>query len=149
MTKRGKLVKVKKMLWQSMRIFRGGFTVPDLLRTAPGSSSNSAKRWIKKLEEHGFIMKAGGVSVKGQYPRYRLLVERETVIHPSICIKCGNPLHMKCFFLTPEEKKETETEEEKKKEEESSMWRDVPSEWKEHLENKLKNKAGGGNDDAT
>lgn len=139
--KLGKSGKVKKMLWQSMRIFRGGFTVPELLRTAPGSSFGGALRWIKELEQHGIVTKAGGKPAKGQYQRYRIMSERETVNFPRVCTTCGNPLYEKCFFLGPEEKKETEKETEKVEAKvKESMWREVPEEWRQHVERKREGK---------
>lgn len=109
-TKPVKLDRTKKMLWQSMRIFKGNFTVPLLLQSTPGATFPGAARWVGDLERHGIITKVGGIPAEGQHQRYRMVSKRETVIYPMICTICGNMLYRKCFFFKPGKKKEREKE---------------------------------------
>jgi hypothetical protein len=103
---------MKKMLWQSMRIFKGGFTVPMLLQVVPGSTLSGVSRWVKDLERHEILTRVGGAPGDGQHQRYRIVNKRETVVYPTVCIKCGNQLNRKCIFFDPSEKKETKKERE-------------------------------------
>jgi len=106
-----KLDPMKKMLWQSMRIFKAGFTVPTLLQVVPGSTPSGVSRWVMDLERHQIITRIGGTPAAGQHQKFKMVNKRESVTYPFTCTICGNPLHRKCiFFDSPKKETQTQTE---------------------------------------
>lgn len=86
-------------VWQSMRVKRR-FTMPDLCRTSTEKYEQSCyeniKKWVKKLENHGYVEKTGPRTFRrvGEFQAYRLV--RETgPVHPVTCDKCGKSLSAK------------------------------------------------------
>jgi hypothetical protein len=99
---------VRKMVWKSMRIMRN-FTIPDLLRTAPGSTYGNVRKFLQGLTRHGIVTKIGTYTGGriGDYQKFHLNKTRADVTgpkYPTVCELCGQPLTAK--ICDPEKKKE-------------------------------------------
>lgn len=87
---------VRCKIWQSMRIMRR-FTVVDLCRTT-GASRSNVRKFIKRLEVHGYVAQqgefAGGRA--GEFRGLRL-VKDIGPRHPLRCDVCDRPLCEPCI----------------------------------------------------
>jgi hypothetical protein len=90
---------VRNRIWKSIRILRR-FTQPDLVRTSPPASIDNVRKFLKRLEVHGYVAKTGCFTGgrPGRYQSYRLVRDHGPT-HPLRCERCGRPLCEKC---TPE-----------------------------------------------
>lgn len=86
---------VRRKVWQSMRIFRR-FTVPDLCRTS-GARRNNVRKFLRNLEEHGYIMRHGSyVSGRPGSCQVWRLVKDCGPDYPSRCDRCGRSMQEPC-----------------------------------------------------
>lgn len=71
----------RQKMWQSMRILKR-FSIPDVLRTVPGTSYSNAINFFGRLEKAGFIGKVGSyISGRaGEYQAYALLKDTGPVM---------------------------------------------------------------------
>lgn len=87
---------VRNRIWKSIRILRA-FTQPDLVRTSPPATIGNVRKFVKRLEIHGYVAKTGGYigGQAGRYQGYRLVVDNGAT-YPVRCARCGNPLGSPC-----------------------------------------------------
>ncbi|PLX92151.1 MAG: hypothetical protein C0621_10385 [Desulfuromonas sp.] len=111
--KRGRGGAVRRKMWQSMRIIRR-FTIPDIVRTAPGTTYGNARKFIANLVRHGYVVKNRGYS-GGRLGEFQVftLVKDVGPEYPTICARCGQPMNAS---VCSDKKKETETEKETERE---------------------------------
>ena len=88
-------------IWQSMRILRR-FTVADLCRTT-GAKRSNVRKFIKRLEAHGYVMQQG-VFTGGRAGEFRglRLVKDIGPAHPMRCDTCGRSLNEPCIQIQEE-----------------------------------------------
>lgn len=84
---------LRQKMWQTMRIKRRGFTVPDLIITVPGATRTNARKLVHRLVSHGIIIEVGTYigGHTGEYKGYRLRKDAGPKL-PSICPYCGKRL---------------------------------------------------------
>jgi len=73
-TRRAKTTSLRQKMWQSMRIMKR-FSIPDIMRTVPGSTYTNVCKFFNRLEKSGYIGKVG-VYVSGrsgEFQGYALL----------------------------------------------------------------------------
>jgi hypothetical protein len=86
---------LRNKIWTSIRILRR-FTIIDLARTT-GASRGNVRKFIKRLEVHGYVVQATGY-VGGRVGEYRglRLVKDVGPQYPTRCERCGLPLGGPC-----------------------------------------------------
>lgn len=84
---------IRQQLWQTMRIKRREFTMPDLMITVPGAVKDNVKKFVKRLSTHGIIREIGQYvgGRPGEFKRFRLCIDAGPVL-PSDCPNCGRRL---------------------------------------------------------
>lgn len=85
---------VRAKAWVTIRkYYAGGFTLRDLLVTIAEAKESNLDRWMRHMRIHGYFEIIGneGRVVRGSQTRYRL-VRDESVSHPILCSRCGQPI---------------------------------------------------------
>ncbi|MFA5089150.1 MAG: hypothetical protein WC552_08995, partial [Candidatus Omnitrophota bacterium] len=79
---------IRQQLWQTMRIKRGDFTMPELMITVPGAAKDNVKKFVKRLAMHGIIHEKGHYvgGRPGEFKRFRLGIDTG----PTLPCKCPN-----------------------------------------------------------
>jgi hypothetical protein len=87
---------LRSKIWQSMRIMRR-FTAADLCRTS-GARRNNVRKFIKRLEVHGYVAQQGEYA-GGRPGAFRglRLVKDIGPRYPALCQTCGRPLSEPCI----------------------------------------------------
>ena len=96
---------VRRKMWTAMRIMRV-FDIPSIIKTSSTPENpvtyENAKKYVQFLVRHGFVRKRGSRYAKGQsavqpgqYQAF-VLVKDTGPEPPTVCPRCGNPLHKKC-----------------------------------------------------
>ena len=84
---------LRQKMWQTMRIKRRGFTIPDLIITVPGATRENANKLTQRLAVHGIISKSvsyvGGRP--GEYKGFRLRFDAGPKL-PNMCPYCKKRL---------------------------------------------------------
>ncbi|MFZ4437101.1 MAG: hypothetical protein ACOYOS_01610 [Syntrophales bacterium] len=81
---------VRQQLWQTMRIKRREFTMPDLMITVPGAAKDNVKKFVQRLATHGIIRELGHYvgGRPGEFKRFRLGIDTGPAL-PNDCPNCG------------------------------------------------------------
>jgi hypothetical protein len=84
---------VRQQLWQTMRIKRREFTMPDLMITVPGAKKNNVNKFVLLLVSHGIIREIGNYvgGRPGEFKRFRLCLDTGPTL-PYDCPNCGKRL---------------------------------------------------------
>jgi len=84
---------LRQKMWQTMRIKRSGFVVPDLVITAPGATRSNACKLIRRLLAHGIICEVGTYvgGRSGEYKGFRLRYDTGSKL-PDTCPYCKKRL---------------------------------------------------------
>jgi len=92
---------LRRNIWRSMRILRQ-FTIIDLAKTS-GARRENVRKFVKRLEVHGYIVQHGPYSGgrPGVFRRLRL-VKDVGPQHPTRCDKCGRSLGSPCIDTNEE-----------------------------------------------
>ena len=99
---------LRNKVWQSMRILRR-FTISDLCRTS-GAKRSNVRKFVKRLEVHGYIAQQGGyTSGRAGVFRGLRLVKDIGPHYPMRCDKCGRPLGQPCISQHEESSHEDKT----------------------------------------
>jgi len=83
----------RQKMWQTIRIKRRGFNIPDLMITVPGATYVNAKKFVHRLYIHGIITEMGNYvgGRSGEYKGFRLRNDTGPKL-PAICPYCMNRL---------------------------------------------------------
>jgi len=96
-TRPAKTTSLRQKIWQSMRIMKR-FTIPDIMRTVPGSTYTNVYKFFNRLEKSGYVGKVG-VYVSGrpgEYQGYALLKDTGPVMPVLSYGRCSDsPLQSK------------------------------------------------------
>ena len=81
---------IRQQLWQTMRIKRREFTMPDLMITVPGAAKDNVKKFVQRLAAHGIIREMGHYTGgrPGEFKRFRLGIDIGPTL-PNDCPNCG------------------------------------------------------------
>ncbi|GEM_PF-5035829 len=62
---------LRQNIWRSIRIMRT-FTIPGLMTTVDGLKYDNAQKFVRRLEQHGYVSKIGGYKggTVGDYQKY-------------------------------------------------------------------------------
>lgn len=129
-----------------MRIMRR-FTIPDILRTAPGTTYKFVHQQLADLARHGIVARNTGYSGGrvGEFQVWRLVRELGPE-YPLVCDLCGEAVSFKACNPKPKKTKRekqrqthTDTVTEAPRPEplpppDPALWHKVPDEVKERLE---------------
>jgi len=98
---------LRRCIWRSLDIMKT-VTVPILLGTIDGLGLGNARKGLRQLETHGYVVKKGG-RVGGCHQKY---VRAQNVpLLPPLCERCGEEFAVK--ICDPALKREREKEREK------------------------------------
>jgi len=80
---------LRQKMWQTMRIKRRGFTIPDLVITVPGATYDNALKLVHRLLSHGIITGIGTYvgGRRGEYKGFRLRNDTGPML-PDTCPYC-------------------------------------------------------------
>ena len=80
---------IRQQLWQTMRIKRREFTMPDLMITVPGAAKDNVKKFVMRLATHGIIRETGHYvgGRPGEFKRFRLGIDTGPTL-PNDCPNC-------------------------------------------------------------
>lgn len=93
----------RQKMWQTIRIKRQGFSIPDLVITVPGATRENAKKLTRLLFIHGIIGEVGSYvgGRSGEYKGFRLRFDTGPKL-PDLCPYCKNRLSAPgCGGLSP------------------------------------------------
>lgn len=81
---------IRQQLWQTMRIKRRDFTMPDLMITVPGATGTNVEKFVRRLSVHGIIREMGHYvgGRPGEFKRFRLGIDTGPTL-PNECPNCG------------------------------------------------------------
>jgi hypothetical protein len=81
---------IRQQLWQTMRIKRREFTMPDLMITVPGATGTNVNKFVLRLATHGIIREMGHYvgGRPGEFKRFRLGIDTGPTL-PNDCPNCG------------------------------------------------------------
>lgn len=100
---------LRKCVWRCFDIAASEVTIPLLISGIEGIGYDTAKKALRQLEIHGYVVKAGQ---KGKGPQLYAR-SRKTALLPDACERCGAGFEAKT--CEPSFKKEREKEREKEK----------------------------------